>query len=162
VESTFREYALARDQTLMYLKNPDAVTAYLAAIGHWEVFLSHAYQAYRLLARNQKILFKQGDGSILERLNLLYNWSKHAEKAIEAGQLPAEGTLAVGLTNNGLRSADSRLTYDEMAEMLEELARWSDAAQDPSTMREKILQYYERAKEDADGTGSLAGTDSGP
>jgi hypothetical protein len=150
VESAFREYSLARDQTTAYLTDTKKVSAYIAAIGHWEVFLSYAYQAYCLLAQNQKILFTPGDGSGLQRLNLLYNRSKHADKAIEAGQLPEDATMAVWLTNDGLRSTDSRLTFDEIAEILEDLARWSDAAQDPLTMREKIMRYYRDKEADAD------------
>ena len=143
VESAFREYALARDQTVAYLKTTEAVTAYLGAIGHWETFLSNAYQAFCLLAGSKPILFEKGDGSVLQRLNLLYNRSKHVEKAIEAGQLPADATIAIWLTNDGLRSVDSWLTFDEMADILDGLARWSDAAQDPLTMKEKMLRQYE-------------------
>jgi hypothetical protein len=147
-ESAFREYSLARDRTLAYLSNTDAVSDYIAAIAHWEVFLSHSYQAYCLLARKQQVLFKKGDGSVLERLNLLYNRSKHADGAIEAGQLPEDATMGIWLTNDGLRSTDSWLTFDEMAEALEEIARWSDAAQDPLTMREKLMLKIAEAAED--------------
>jgi hypothetical protein len=42
-------------------------------------------------------------------------------------------------------------SFDEMAEILEELARWSDAAQDPLTMRQKLLIQYPK----------FAGTDDG-
>jgi hypothetical protein len=142
VESAFREYGLARERALAYLQNTEAITAYLAAIGHWEVYLSHSYQAYCLLARGQKILFVQGDGSVLERLNLLYNRSKHMDSAIENGQLPAESTMAIWLTNDGVRSLDSALTFAEIADILRDLAMWSDAAQDPLTMEEKLREQY--------------------
>ena len=33
-------------------------------------------------AKGQKVLFEPGDGPVLQRLNLLYNRSKHAEGAI--------------------------------------------------------------------------------
>lgn len=46
----FREYALAREQTASYLRSVDAVSTYFVAIGHWEVFLAYAYQAFELLA----------------------------------------------------------------------------------------------------------------
>lgn len=143
----FREYALAREQTVTYLKRVDAVSTYFLAIGHWEVFLAYAYQAFELLARTEKrALFEPGDGSVLQRLWLLYNRSKHVNKAINAGQLAPGSTLAVWLTNEGLSAAGGNLTFDEMAEILEELARWSDAAQDPLTMREKVLMHYPTAE----------------
>jgi hypothetical protein len=77
-EAAFREYGSARQMTLAHLANPnpDAVSEYIIAIGHWEGFLSHAYQAWCLLARGQKILFTPGDGSTMQRLNLLYNRTK--------------------------------------------------------------------------------------
>jgi hypothetical protein len=51
VESAFREYSFARERTLAYLDNNEAIVAYLAAIGHWESFLSFSYQAYMLFAQ---------------------------------------------------------------------------------------------------------------
>jgi hypothetical protein len=143
-EAAFREYSSARQMTLAHLANPnpDAVSEYIIAIGHWEVFLSHAYQAWCLLARGQKILFTPGDGSTMQRLNLLYNRTKHAESAITAEQLPPDGTLPVWLRNDGLHSVESSLTFEEIAEMLEDLAVWADAAQNPATMREKIAAKY--------------------
>jgi hypothetical protein len=135
----FREYALAREQTVAFLSNRESVPTYLVAIGHWEVFLSYAYQAFELLAPTEKrALFEPNDGSILQRLNLLYNRSKHLSKAINSDQLATGSTLAVWLTNEGLRCVDGHLTFDELAGVLEELARWSDAAQDPLTMRDKL------------------------
>ena len=144
VEGAFREYSSARQMTMAHLAspNPDAVSEYIIAIGHWEAFLSQAYQAWCLLARGQKILFTPGDGSTMQRLNLLYNRSKHAESAITAEQLPPDGTLPVWLRNDGLHSVESSLTFEEIAEMLEDLAVWADAAQNPATMREKIAAKY--------------------
>jgi hypothetical protein len=84
-------------------------------------------------------LFKKGDGTTLQRLNLLYNRSKHLPKAINSDQIGHGSTLAVWLTNDGLRCLDGHLTFEELAEILEELARWSDALQDPLTARNKLL-----------------------
>lgn len=138
-EAAFREYEAARQSTLKYLANRDAVSEYLVAIEHWEVFLSQAYQAWCLLARGQRVLFEPGDGSIAQRLNLLYNRAKHAEKAITSQQLPPDGTLPVWLKNDGLLCVESSLTFEEIAEILTDLAHWAEAVQDPLTMREKIL-----------------------
>jgi hypothetical protein len=43
---------------------------------------------------------------------------------------------------NGLHSVESSLKFAEIAEMLEELAIWADAAQNPAIMREKIVAEY--------------------
>lgn len=138
--AAFQEYAVARTHTLAYLANPDAPRQYLAAMTHWEIFLSQAYQAHCLLDMGQKNMFTQGDGSVLERLSLLYGRAKHVEKAITTvGQLPENGTLPVWLTNDGLRSTDSHLTFSEIVDILRELARCAGAMEDPLTMREKLL-----------------------
>jgi hypothetical protein len=140
-EAAFREYEVARQSTLEYLANRDAISGYIVAVGHWEVLLSQAYQAWCLLARGQRILFQPGDGSPMQRLNLLYNRAKHAEKAITAQQLPPDGTLPVWLKNNGLHCVESSLSFEEVAEILEDLAHWAEASQDPLTMREKLLAH---------------------
>jgi hypothetical protein len=144
VEGAFREYISARQMTMTHLANPNpnAVSEYIIAIGHWEAVLSQTYQAWCLMARGQQILFERGDGSGLQRLNLLYNRTKHAEKAITAEQLPLDGTLPVWLKNDGLHSVETSLTFEEIAEMLEELAVWAEAAQNPATMRDKIAAKY--------------------
>jgi len=137
-EAAFREYEAARHSTLKYLENRDALSGYIMAIGHWEVFLSQTYQAWCLLARGQKVLFEPGDGSPMQRLHLLYNRAKHAESAITSQQLPPDGTLPVWLTNDGLNCVESSLTFEEMAGVLKDLAHWAEAVQDPLTMREKL------------------------
>ncbi len=47
-ERAFGDYEAARQAALAYLTNlnPDAVSEYIIAIGHWESFLSQAYQAW--------------------------------------------------------------------------------------------------------------------
>jgi hypothetical protein len=81
------------------------------------------------------MLFSPGDGSVLQRLNLLYNRSKHTDKAITAWQLPPNGTISIWLTNDGLQSMDSSLSFEEAADILADLAWWADAVQDPSRFR---------------------------
>ncbi len=68
-EAAFEEYGVARQRTLDFLAAPDSVSQYVAAIFHWEVFLSQCWQAYRLLGRflrlGNKDLFARGDGSAI-------------------------------------------------------------------------------------------------
>ena len=94
------------------------------AIGHWKQFLSQADRAWAVLVRGEKILFVKDDGSAFQRLNLLYNRSKHLESAIKREQLPADGTLPVWLTNAGLQAVDGGLTFVEIAETLTDLGKW--------------------------------------
>jgi hypothetical protein len=37
---------------------------------------------------------------------------------------------------------ESGLTFEEIADILKDLALWADAVQDPLTMREKIMTQY--------------------
>jgi hypothetical protein len=139
LQSAFAEYALAREATTAFLTNSNRGTvAYLDAIGHWEAFLAYAWQALCFLGRGQKVWFEKGDGSPLERLNALHNRAKHADEAIERGEFIEDSPLCVWLTNEGLRSTDTSLSFDEISEILELLARLASAVQDPATMREKL------------------------
>lgn len=131
-EAAFREYELARSRTMQHLTNRDSTSHFVASITHWETYLAHSYIAYdqlRSLSGGVK-LFEKNDGSVLSRLNLLYNTSKHAVE----DQFPPDGTLAVWLENQGLRSRGTHLSFDEMHEILQDLATWADRIQDPSTL----------------------------
>lgn len=146
-EAAFLEYEEARQLTMTHLADPKP-RQYIKAIGYWERFLSDADRAWALLDRGEKILFVKDDGSILQRLNLLYNRSKHIESAIKSSQLPPNGTLPVWLTNEGLEATDAKLTFEEMADILSDLAKWADAVQDPLTMQETIKTTYSISEEE--------------
>jgi hypothetical protein len=143
-EVAFREYAAARLLTLSHLANanPNAVSEYIEAIAHWEQFLAQAEQAWAVLTRDQPVRFDPGDGSVLQRLNFLYNVTKHLGSAIRADQFAPNSTLPVWLTNHGLQAKDQALTFTEIADMLTDLAKWAGAAQDPPTMRDTIRASY--------------------
>jgi hypothetical protein len=145
-ESAFLEYEEAKRLTLDHIASP-AAHRYIRAIGRWEQFLSEAYRAWAVLVKGEKVLFDKDDGSVLQRLNLFYNLTKHVESAIKSGQLPPNGTLPVWLTNDGLEAVDAELTFTEMAEILTDLAKWADAVQDPLTMQEKIRESYGLSEE---------------
>jgi len=49
------------------------------------------------------------------------------------------------LQNDGLHSSDTALTFIEITEMMEELARWADVAQNLPTMRDTPLSCSQRA-----------------
>jgi hypothetical protein len=138
--AAFGEYSSARTATLGYLADHDQNLQYLEAIGHWEAFLSYSWQAYSSLDRGKHQLFKKGDGSVLERLLSLHNRAKHADEAIERGDFVEDSPLCVWLTNDGLRSIQTSLTFVEMAEILEDLASWASIFQDPATIAEKLVQ----------------------
>jgi hypothetical protein len=137
-QAAFREYALARDQTQLFLSHPDAPSHYLLAVTHWEHFLMHDETAWNFLFRfaDRPIdtKFSKKDGSVRQRLNNLYNLSKHARE----DQFATDSTLAVWLDNDGLNSTTDHLTFEEAADDLRHLARWADRMQDPGTFRAKV------------------------
>jgi len=142
-EAAFRDYAEARRRTLLYLNrsDPDLVAEYIRAIDHWEQFLSHAERAWTVLVRGRRILFAdKRDGSVLQRLNYLYNQTKHLEGPFRTDppDLSPGVIMPMWLRNDGLHSSGGQLTFEEVAKILRSLAKWADAAQDPLTMAEAI------------------------
>lgn len=140
-EAAFRQHGLAREATIQFVSGSrQSVSSYMMAVSHWEVFLSRAWRGYCLLKCLCDLprIFEQGQGSVEERLNLLYNQSKHAGSVIKAGKMSESATIPVWLTNRGLQSHDVLLTYEETAEVLKDISKWAQLLQDPATIRENI------------------------
>lgn len=133
-EMSFYEHENGRLTLHDYISNrPDAIYSYLRAVYHFENFTAQSYQAYEIIRKwSGQNTFQSGDGSMRDRLNILYNRSKHADKAIHAGQLPTiDATMPVWLTNNGLQGEGTLLTYQEMAEILKELSKIAGKLSNP-------------------------------
>lgn len=140
-EAAFRQHDLARKATLDFLQsNRQSASLYMMAIFHWEVFLSQSWHAYSLIMKMLSIkkIFESGDQSLEDRLNRLYNQSKHAETTIENGNIPEDATIPMWLTNNGLSSNNTHLSYEDTAEILREISKFAQILQDPLTMEEKL------------------------
>lgn len=140
-EAAFQEYELARIATQEFLSGTQqSASGYMKAVFHWEVFLAQAWHGYVLLGRvgNVKKLFEKGSEAIEERLNHLYNQSKHAESVIDSGQLPEYATIPVWLTNKGLQSHDAALSFAEASEILADLAKGANLLQDPLTFAQQV------------------------
>jgi hypothetical protein len=106
---------------------------YLSALTHFEQCLNSVWQAAELFNRIEHsilgkefkcgTLFKQGENSDLERINRLNNVVKHFDaKQAERSSTP------IWITNTGLESADTVLSFEELHEnvtALSEIARQS-------------------------------------
>ena len=136
--SAMSEYGQARESTLTFLADRQRQLRYLDAIGHWEAFLTYSWQAYGFLAGGKPQWFKSGDGSVLERLHGLHSRVKHSDEAVARGDIVGEGPLSLWMTNEGLRSTDMVISFSELAEVLEDLAKWASALQNPQTLHEKL------------------------
>lgn len=139
-EASFRLHKLAREATyeLLGLQQPSP-SHYGIALMQWEGFLAQTYQGNALIVKMIHDLsgdmsfraFEPNDGSIEQRLNLLYNSLKHVEKRIAAGQTLPGAITPVWLSSIGLECTDGALTYDETAEVLRILADWADVLVNP-------------------------------
>lgn len=124
VEAAFYEYGNARLLLEEYIIiGRDAVSKYLTAVIHFESCQAQAYQAYMLVKNiiGQNKLFEKNDGSTLDRLNKMYNLSKHVEAKIAKGELPGDSLLPVWITNNGIESSMVALTFNELIDLLKDL-----------------------------------------
>jgi hypothetical protein len=137
-QAAFTQHQLARDCTLGFLTaGGQSPTRYCDALFHWETYLGQSWHAYSLLLKAfSGTAFKKGDGSVEERLNLLFNAMKHVESRIENGQMLLGATVPVWLTNDGLCSVDAIMSYGETGEILKQLATWADALMNPQTAKE--------------------------
>lgn len=146
--SAFADYELARTKTGEFLADRQRIRAYTAAVGHWEDFLAHVWQANEFLTKAllpevKRPLFQPGDGSVNQRLHSLHTRAKHAAEAILRGEVIGETPLCVWLTNEGLKSTDSWMTYEEAAAELHALATWARVVEDPQTMRDKLAAHLD-------------------
>lgn len=126
VEGAIDQFETGRHSLLSVPGQRELATyRYLLAVMHFESCVSQTYQALMLFAEFGKTgkLFERGDGTTFQRLNLLYNRSKHVEKAIAAGQLPEDMSLPVTVTADALVSSDARVDFSELAETLRVLGK---------------------------------------
>ena len=143
-EAAFREHQAARNDTLSFVESGrQSINKYTAALFHWEGFLSQSDHAYTTLQKCFVLekRYEKGDGSVLYRLNKFYNHMKHVESRIEEGKLQEGATVAAWLTNQGLVSVDSALSFSETGEILKDLAKWANILQDPLSSTEKLKQH---------------------
>jgi hypothetical protein len=111
-EAAIDEWELACEVATQGVQKP---SKYFKALRHTESCVSALWQG---LAFGQKALgtklYDSGDGSVFERLNQLYNKGRH----FDPSQLPNHDLHALWLTNDGLRSRDHTVTFDEMRDTL--------------------------------------------
>jgi hypothetical protein len=134
------EYCSAIDSLKSFIDEPQISTShYFSAVRNFEHCLAHIYQAVvcmNALAAcwNGERQFEAGDGSILERVNLIYRDIKHMDERFEN----ADGANSVGLkhsqsdfsnvttiplwlTNAGLESISAKVSYHELAQEIIEI-----------------------------------------
>lgn len=125
-DSALREFEagrLALGEFTSIPANEGLIHPFFEALLHYENCIASAYQGIMIFRKLKgHDLFERGDGSSLERLSELYNVVRHADDRIELGELPAEGSMPIWLSETGIHSSRVALSYEELAELLTELS----------------------------------------
>jgi hypothetical protein len=136
VETALQEYTEANNHLNSYLSgSKQAISKYFSSVLHYEHAIAMTYQACMLLRDiyHEKNFFEKGDRSPIERLNLLYNHTKHIEKILASGALPNGYSIPMWISNTGLHCSVSSLTFAELADILEVLATNADRLHAPTS-----------------------------
>lgn len=146
-QDAFDEYCEGRENLFSYTRSDKKkVVSYFAAVRNFEHCLAHVYQTVRCMNSLANTWggprqFDHGDGSILERVNILHNEIKHMDVRFEQGNCPDEisfKTLAekpgeantkrivapnipVWLTDDALECGRTRVTYEELSQEILEI-----------------------------------------
>ncbi|QPK61821.1 hypothetical protein IVG45_13200 [Methylomonas sp. LL1] len=145
VEASFREYELARTSLISYVSGErEKVSTYFSSIYHFEQLVSQSYQAYMLmrhLLHNEtgtkyNELFKSSDGSGLSRLYKIYNYIKHCDEKLYLNKFPENASIPIWLTNTCICCQEAELKYEEIIEMLKDLANGANRFGDPEKLME--------------------------
>jgi hypothetical protein len=108
VEQAFYEYDQGRLNLRAYIEEPrsDHIAIYFRALAHFGQCLAVLNQAAMFLRQTtpERKVFESKDGSVLDRVNRLYNVSHHMDKEIARGELLApDATTQVWLVNEGIK-----------------------------------------------------------
>jgi hypothetical protein len=136
VQMALVEYQNGRTLLLLYLNESKKNTSlYFQALSHFEIAVTQLYQAYdfwRQLGKKRESketnLFKTGDGSPLEKLNRLYNVSKH----LEPSSIPEGNLHHVWISNNGICASEVTMSFTELADLVKEYVAVANAFSNPN------------------------------
>ena len=116
VEMGLAEYSRAREELQdLVFGSRGRWSPYFRALYHFEAAISQIYQAYDYSrkALNRRY-FDSNDGSPLDRLNRIYNISKH--------ELAAQDQ-PVWISNRGIETAKAQITFSEIEKLLRSFGR---------------------------------------
>ena len=136
----FADYHEARSATQDFLRsgNPHnpAIRSYFKALSRWESCLLNLQIFVDVMNRMKKELgddpvFKEGDGTPEQRAYGIANTIKHFGSDIAAGRHQERDTVPMWLANSGLVTGMYKLTYQELAKLVSEVATAAEELQDP-------------------------------
>ena len=103
--------------------NLRSVGTYFSVLRHFESCISAVWQGLEFARKSLgQDLFKKGDGSVYERLNWVYNVSRHFDPhSLSQGDLHR-----VWLSDQAVHTREQTVNYDELREAIRMLARVSE------------------------------------
>jgi hypothetical protein len=124
METAVGEYRLGRSELQNYVEQlPDRNNHFLTALralSHFEQSIAALYQAVDLVrCITAQDPFKKNDGSPMDRLNKIYNRSKHFKE----NKAPA---TPIWLTNECLERSDAKITFIELCEIIADLTKCAE------------------------------------
>ena len=136
VQMALVEYQNGRTLLLLYLNESKKNTSlYFQALSHFEIAVTQLYQAYdfwRQLGKKRESketnLFKTRDGSPLQKLNRLYNVSKH----LQPSTIPEGNLHHVWISNNGICASEVTMSFTELADLVKEYVAVANAFSNPN------------------------------
>jgi hypothetical protein len=141
--SGFQAYHGARTKTLSYLSDlrplSQPLGRYFDAVDEWEQFvlqLQMTMDVYRRMPGSHGA-FEKGDGSAENRLYQLANMVKHPGRVNAVGENAPIDSFPLWLSNHGLHSSKTSVTFAEAASVLEDVGRFAETLKDPISMRER-------------------------
>ena len=137
VDAAVREYEAGRAELEAFVDQGSqlGIQRYSRGLMHFETCVGATFQAWMLVRQLSTLsrevpeeepkLFEEDDGTDIQRLNSLYNTSKHADERIVRGHFAPDSTLPIWIVNEGLAAVDCHLSFAELADLLKALARIS-------------------------------------
>ncbi|MFZ1642559.1 MAG: hypothetical protein WAV07_14240 [Candidatus Contendobacter sp.] len=144
----FKHYFISRDALSLFVNTPilfsedtpKQLSSYFESLHNLEVSISLIYQAYcvfgKIIADGK--FWNKGDGSTLERINLIYNNIKHAEDRIDKALL--EPGSHIWLTNSSICCEQGPISYKEISESLIDLADNASYYCNPGKVFEDLMK----------------------
>ena len=100
-----------------------SIGTFFSVLRHLESCISSVWQGLEFARKSlAQDLFKQGDGSAYERMNWVYNVSRH----FDPEALPQGDTHRVWLSDQAMHTREQTVSFDELREAIRMLARVSE------------------------------------
>lgn len=139
VEGAFSAYHEARKSLIEHIDTPNnTISPYFRSLLNFEGCVSQLYQSIELnckLTGNKAFDKGRNSKCKYERLYDVYIDSKHMDGMIKGRKLPDDAMCAVWITNYGLASARSSISFEELTSIMKVMAIKAEQA---ATLRPNV------------------------